>query len=314
MHLNYTKIVSSLLTAILVMGLSIFAQPVSAEEGQWYLVSEDLTLTNLRDGSGGTLHYIYEYDEQDRLIQVTAGKRYERILTYDDQDNLLSDHSTNTKSDGSQSNMETVYTYDEQNRLLSTSTSVDGQLTSMEQRGYKEDSYSVLNEDKIFVYDYEDHLIEEYNAPGNGTPRLIAEYSYDEHGNVIRYDGVSGSYIDCTNTYDDAGNLIQSYRVTVYASGKEPVYDDVFDYTYDENGNLLTLENYHLIRQSGTQEMITYYNYKYDSENRMTYSKTAENNAVTESWFEYDEYGNQIYRKIQTDMQVMEYQSVYELR
>lgn len=292
------------------------SEEVSAQDDSqnWVLTSEDVTILSTKDNNGGTLHYDYSYDESGKLISVIAKNRFERILTYDAKGNLLTDISTSIKSDGSKSVLENNYTYDKNNRMVSYEKILDGETKSTEKREYSRKTYDVITISERCVYNYDDLMVEEYALDGSGNETLIAKYTYDDKGNAIKYENPGGSYIESTNTYNEDGQLAKVERVTVYTNGSEPAFDEIFDYTYDDKGNLLTLINYHLVRASKAEEMVAYYGYEYDENNRVIYSKTTENDVLTENWYEYDEAGNQIYQKTKTDDRIIEHNSVYEKR
>jgi hypothetical protein len=74
-----------------------------------------------------------------------------------------------------------------------------------------------------------------------GEMEVDVQYTYDEHGNLIKEKrGASESADEIQYTYDAFGKLIQSCYID-FIRNDDSSYDDVktyTNYTYDEDGNL----------------------------------------------------------------------------
>ncbi|TYQ14885.1 UNVERIFIED_CONTAM: RHS repeat-associated protein [Acetivibrio alkalicellulosi] len=174
---------------------------------------------------------IYNYDKNNRLISTIDPEKKEKSTTYDIAGNVK------TVFDGKNT---TYYGYDYRGRLKSVSAIVEGQLLTTS-----------------YEYDNNDNLIEQTNAKNHTTT-----YEYNCANKLIRIidnggrTGTHGNYTyDNTKVeyyrYNADGTLNDKvdrngertrYRYDVHGRlEEESVGKITISYTYDDNGNMLTV-------------------------------------------------------------------------
>lgn len=151
-----------------------------------------------------------------------------------------------------------TYTYDENGNQTGSFVNENVEQTFE----YTEDGKLLYKETKDSIYtswvrqNYDIHGNRIYYEQGharneNFEPGMIGEvttYTYDENSNLLRIDTPTGS---TTYTYDYLGRVLSetagSYITTYTYSGNTKTqtdsYGGVSTYTYDDNGNLLTMDS-----------------------------------------------------------------------
>ena len=182
----------------------------------------------------------YDYDSVGNLTRVTDARGSVTTFGFDSQDRLIQTTDPLGRS-------ETI-AYDGDGNLIST-TDRDDQTIE-------------------FQYDAVNQLIRKTLLPG--TPEeAITRFGYDSVGKLASVVDPDSSL---TMTYDPLGRL-----ETVSTSGSPNQPDVTLDYTYDKNGNRLTMTGPH-----GQTE------YAYDELNRLTHLTNPSGQTVN---FDYDALG-----------------------
>ena len=149
----------------------------------------------------------------------------------------------------------------------------NGRLIKMKVNGGREGVYNGLYE-VVYSYDTEGNLTAldkvsvdpEYPHPGDYTHM---EFAYDQSGRLCfsTSSGPAGdimSWLDYTVTADDQGRVLHKEGSAQTADGT--LFLDIFDYTYDEAGNLtVTAETAGTANTGDSGLSTTEYHYEYDA-------------------------------------------------
>jgi len=213
----------------------------------------------------------YEYDEYHRVITKKLDNITKFEYTYDNQGNLsrMIDHSgvtevsytyiydfmnRLTKVVGSNShNM--LFTYDEYGRINMMSNTING---TNNQNEYVYGDKNVVGEIPGLIY----------NVKLNGTTQL--SYEFDQLARLSTR--TLGTTTPFTTTYTYLDGAGTNSTTTLLGSMQNGI-NDAFNYTYDANGNILTISE-------GTLPKATY---TYDKMNQLI----SENNAYTSKSIDY---------------------------
>ncbi len=240
----------------------------------------------------------YEYDALGNRIAVTDAKGNTVRTTYDANGNILC--VTDAKG-----NIQTAYEYNELNLAVAVIDAI-GNTTEYCYNGIGKTCSitDALGHSKQFIYDRRGNNTDVIDALGNRSSMY-----YNGLGNVTSIHGPTGAKTQYT--YDSMGRLVaetntmnnvvrigynelnrkesytngrgQKHRYTYDAMGRMRAHvkpEDDVSYTYDKNGNLLTVTD-----KNGTISR------EYDELNRVTkYTDTFGN----EIGYEYDKIGNLI--------------------
>ncbi len=217
----------------------------------------------------GTDRYTFEYDPNGNVTKETDKSNNQvTTFTYD------ADNKQKTKDEGNSNTL--TYTYDE-NGNVKQRKFVVGSTTLTDDNTFNTlDQLTKIQENSItratFTYDETDKIASRKNADGT-----VSLYKYDGAGNLVQqvnYDS-AGEILDSFGyVYDNKG---RNTTVTSNAGTTSYVYDEldqltketrpdgkVYDYTYDEVGNRLTMT----VTPSGGSATTT--TYHYDNANQIT--------------------------------------------
>ena len=163
----------------------------------------------------------FQYDQKNRLKQVTDPATGVTTYTYDGNGNLL------TVKDAK--NQTTTFAYDDRNRLISTTDPL-GKVEAYEYDGNDNLTKRITPKlDQIlFAYDPVNQLLSK-TLPG----AQVASYTYSTVGNLLT---VTDPDSALTMSYDQASRLL-----TTSTAGSSNQPSVTLTYTYDKNGNRLTL-------------------------------------------------------------------------
>jgi len=169
-----------------------------------------------------------------------------RSFTYDSDENPLGS-SFDSNADGIPDEIDT-YTYDAAgNQTLSRDSDGDGTIDFISTN----------------TYNLAGNIIKHTSdRDADGTIDFIVIYSYDDAGNLIRLetDREADGIVDNirTFTYDAAGNRLTD-RIEDLGTNGTPGSLDIFIYTYDSAGNLLSIS--HDLNNDGTIDLLNTYTY-----------------------------------------------------
>lgn len=242
------------------------------------------------DSDGTVIWYENEYDENGREIRYarydgdgTAIYWYE--YEYDESGNEI-----RFKSYSSTGYYVSEYKYDEDGRIIYKSYENNGIVTSKQENEYGEDG-NIIKE-----------ILTNYDSDtGKKIYEKISKYTYDENGNLIKYDFFSREGKEVENLrwkreYDEDGRgtgfyLYDNEKTASYKSKTE--YDEngwVISYkSYDKKGNVLVRketeydESGKVIKENyydADGNLIQYYENEYDDFGSLTRQTMYENGVL----------------------------------
>ena len=263
------------------------------------------------------------YDE-DSLTQVYTVDDTTYQATYDYHGRLLHQRTdsgdyweeyTYTYTDLSDEPLTLVYAREGFSSTVSRTFDDEGKLLTTHYQA-TDDSWNT------YTYTYDDQgrqLTEKYVSSG-GSDTLLT-YTYDESGNriseVTLNKGVKTREVK--RTYDEKNQLIQDY-VWRQELGKDIIYTSTTDFTYDENGNILT--QHQQDRDGFWQKIVSTYDEKgnilterhedsegytlsyvrtYDENSRVLTSQETCGDFAYSYTYTYDEHGNLILERCDED-------------
>ncbi len=208
----------------------------------------------------------YQYDADNRLIELDYPSGKQVLYGYDNASKLTSV----TEKNSGQADLLTTYAYSSSTGLLTTETRPNDTQT-------------------IYGYDTNGQLIDILHRR-TSTQALILQYHYTldaagRHTQVVitTPTGVAAqAYV-----YDDLNRLIH----VTYSNDNGTIdpTDQVVQYTYDGNGNRLTMTTYNNGIAAGATQTLTY---AYGFENRLL--GVTDQNSVVQAKYFYDWRGNQV--------------------
>jgi len=176
--------------------------------------------------------YTYTYNEKGELLSESLDTGNDGIMnetktyTYDENGYLLRKESYYTPSPKPYQTY--VYTYDESGKTLSEEFSANP---------YKELDYNMT-----YSYDDQSNVIQKYQTYTSGViDNKIYRYTYNSSSQVLSeevyevQESGEALYSSTLNTYDERGNLLNLKE----SFGDSTDYR-IYEYTYDDNNNLLT--------------------------------------------------------------------------
>lgn len=253
-----------------------------------------------KNADGTTANTINSTYDLDGNLLSTSDDNSSYTYTYDAQDRLLSSDNSGTPN---QPHIVLTYAYDADGRNTSAILTVNGAVDMTD----------------TYVYDDLGRVISVTQNVSDGSAQEVT-FSYDLDGQLVQTqssNGTGGSLpalLNCTYQYDDAGHLVSIQHTTttdttladysyVYDANNRTTQmqdtDGETDYTYDDNGQLLSASG---SATSGGQS------YQYDDNgNRVsstdsagtgTYTVGADNRLLSDGTYtyEYDQEGNRIER------------------
>lgn len=218
--------------------------------------------------------YTYVYDSKGHVVsKVERDNRYNESTrasnyTYSSNGTLLSVYKMTNDADGS-------FWYD-------TRYNTDGSIASFES------NYDGIKE----TYEYHTNGYLSQSVTQQSDERVTI--TYDKEGNQLLQEHTGEGYqYQTTFSYDDYGNLME-VRLTDTATGYSEVWES-HQYTYNENGNLLTHIDVSVLDETET------YVFSYDDNGNL---RTKEHEGTR--WvYAYDDNGNclmiQLYRQGKLD-------------
>ena len=234
-------------------------------------------LLSMRNPNGNLISY--EYDEFNRQISIIDALGHVTLFTYDAVGNL----ATRTDANGDK----TTYTYDSSDRLVSKAYKDNIDLYKYNASG------NVINAENnhiqiAFTYDEQDRIVEKKIL--NWEKSIT--YTYDSFGNRLSMTDPEGGLT--TYSYDAANRLVAmqnpfgertSFSYDARGFVTQVVHANGFysEYAYDVGGRLVSLHHY-----NANNQLFDSYSYTYDANgNRITL--TDEDNEVTN--YTYDSFG-----------------------
>ncbi len=286
-------------------------------------------LTDVQDLQGNTTSY--EYDDENRIIKTTTPDGHYSTVVYDEYGNAIQSLDENNQGYGFE------YAYDESARLsYAMTTSPSGQVKEAwyDLNGYtrrvdingrtvktidvSQRTFAVTDENgnvTIEEYDEWENLIRmaypdgsevtyEYERTYNQPVRMVNEngvatlFEYDDNGNLTQKTEAAGTDDERITqyTYDEDGNTL---TITILADAVTSVSQTVM--TYDDNGNLETLTDpaggiTRFTDYDITGRLLTKidargktWGYTYDTKGNL---KTATDPLGNTTEYEYDKAGN----------------------
>ena len=222
---------------------------------------------------------VYTYDKLGRVTKQTYEDGDTVSYKYDNNGALATVYDSAT-------GRTTTYYYDFTDRLMKYVESGSGYSHSV---GYTYDNINNLTAlietingvDRTTSYSYDiDNRITSV-----GTAGISKNYTYDDFGRISKKETKNGSTVVLTESYTYDNNSVgflsdQVKSVRVKSAGRDITYT----YTYDKNGNILTVSD-----GSKTTK------YTYDSANQLT---REDNQAANKTWvWTYDDAGNILTKK-----------------
>lgn len=208
----------------------------------------------------------YEYNALNTLIKEYSGASYEVNYIYDKANRLIKIKQANQKSE--------LYEYDVFDNIV-LETKKDGQKINYQ---YDSENRLIAKNDITYEYDLMNNLVKMSDSSG------VSFYQYNSLNSLIQ-----------TNQLD----IVTSYEYNIYNEKTRIIYPNKrsVDYTYDNNGNLLSA--------SGLGQHVSYvYN-----ELNQEIKRTINDEVIKET--EYDVVGN--IQKIKTTSKgVVVFEGIYE--
>ena len=180
--------------------------------------------TSLSDSLGGVISYYYNDQNQvTRVSQSGSGEDPESIdFTYDHAGNMTG-QTDNSDPYGEDEVLSTSYTYDNANNL----TGISDQLPD-----------STVVASYSYTLDAADRLTQETRTWADGSSSDTTDYTYTANNQLTGVTHSNSSFANESFSYDANGNRTMTGDST--GTGNELTSDGTYDYTYDNDGNLIT--------------------------------------------------------------------------
>ena len=232
-------------------------------------------LVSYTDPDGNTTKYVYDsnnrqilsidptgattttaYDSAGRVTSVTDRDNRQTTYAYDAKGELISE--TWRASGGSITNTQT-FTYD----------NIGNELTAADTNGTITYTYDSLNRVSTETDVWGLTLTYSYDSANRQTlvqdsKAGVLTNAYDSSGRLssVQFGGVSQTQARIDLGYDSRNELT---GLTRYGDVAGTVADGTTSYAYDATGNVTSIDN-----KNSTPATLSYYNYQYDSANRVT--------------------------------------------
>lgn len=213
-----------------------------------------------------------EWNGADALGNRSSLIPCEWNLTYDNNNNVL---SKKCLSKDGKTSCDICYTYDNDNNVLSEIRKTNGKTIYEIKNTYYENGDIKSKKQKV--------------KSGRNS-----KTTYDKYGNIlsnkITDENGKKSSDEYKYAYDDNGNILKCTKISkshYYGSGKTTVTSD---YTYDKNGNKLTLKEK---INNGFNVKSTLTKWEYDKKGNLIHY-TSNNDEIKESTYTYDTNGNKL--------------------
>ena len=197
---------------VLVHDITYRSNGIRSEEN-FYNDNGDLLekTTYQEDGRSVNWHYVYTYDEKGRMASASMGIGGLKLYTYNDDDVMI-EARTVDPSTGELMNSHS-FVLDEKGRHLEEYLNKDGMSLKYQTWEYYEDgSYTEI----LWDYQHYDSDVHKYYLEGQEVPGTVTEY--DTEGRILRQ---------------------TVYAFVDYGRTEQAVHS-IEEYTYDENGHVLT--------------------------------------------------------------------------
>ena len=191
----------------------------------------------------------YFYDENDRVIKEVV-KDYsfgDMVFEYFYNSDGYVEKIDDAHSDGTTGS--TVYVYDDMGNMIKSTYTDSKNRCYITEIVYDENGNPIRNietEDGIeivfrFFYNDKGLLEKEVASLLNGTTYTLAEYFYDENGNLTKetHGGMDGIWASSEYSYDENGNVIKEIYSDIYGGASTT------ERTFDAYGNKLTETTVH---------------------------------------------------------------------
>lgn len=200
--------------------------------------------------------YYMEYDKNGNLLKESLSGTIDEYdieeineYTYDENGNTLTEKTVMSFAGNVMTIMD-VYTYDDDGNMLTKRTTVDDEencVTKYEYsdgQRYKETEYKdeVMTNYTEYVYSDSGSLVTKIHYDGEGNETSRWENSYDSNERVVSKHYTSTDDFGTTKTeeytYDDNGNILTFYDFDYYLK------TDFYEYEYDVNNNKISEKKY----------------------------------------------------------------------
>ena len=247
------------------------------------------------------------------LIQLDYGNDFGIKYTYNDEDQVTV--KTYTSADGTVTDNWVTYTYTNRGELASVKDNLSGIIVNYQYdalgrlikyyetgggRSYHEVSYyyddfgnleyrveKIGGETRVTAYTYDQQnrafssCTDDYGSDGYFTRNVSAWYDYDDFDRVTYRRSTNGNddVLHSYTTYRPSSSQVAQIQNITRDDNFEPIYNATYTYTYDDNGNIRTVND-------GSYTTT----YTYDGANQLI---REDNQRAGTTWtWSYDDAGN----------------------
>ncbi len=218
-------------------------------------------VSQAKDALGRYTYFTYDLNGLVKSVKTPSNA----ITTYD------YDANGNKTKVTDANNHSTTYTYDEDDRMLTVEDALNHTTTYTFDKGNLASTKDPMNFTTTMTYDANDRLLERTNNITTET------FEYDELGNNTKKGTRLG---DITIEYDELNRPVK--RISS---------DKTAEFTYDNNGNILTVNTSGYSYCDRVSSFNTEFTYD-DDDQLLSKKKTLGGTIIEESGYEYDDAGN----------------------